>query len=244
MPRRFENCPDRGANTFRFIHEAQAGSILQHHNRNSTRCRLGRGPFTLKGLCDIIVGAMRKRPSAVPLALVTIIALTNLTTAEAREPEVKGDRLEFTLSDLDGNIVKSSDARFGNKVVLVTLWGTWCTPCRSETPTFNDLQDRYGDDGLVIVAIAFERDTLAMERRDVLRRFSEEHKIGYLVLDGGATTDFSAALPMVDHVKGLPIEIIINRSGVVVESRNSYGYKKRWARKLEREIKKLLAEEK
>jgi thiol-disulfide isomerase/thioredoxin len=185
---------------------------------------------------------MRKKRNSILVALVTTISLTNLPAAEAREPEVKGGRLEFALPDLDGNVVKSSDARFENKVMFVALWGTWCPPCRSEIPTFNDLQDRYGDGGLVIVAIAFERDTLAAERRDVLRKFSEEHQIGYLVLDGGATTDFSRALPMVEYVKGLPVEIIIDRSGVVVESRNSYGYKKKWARKLEREIKKLLSE--
>ena len=93
------------------------------------------------------------------------------------------------------------------------------------------------------VAIAFERDTLAVARRDRLRKFSQKHKISYLVLDGGMTSDFSTALPMVENVKGLPIEIIIGRSGVVVESRNGYGYKKKWARKLERELNAQLAGE-
>ena len=46
-----------------------------------------------------------------------------------------------------------------------------------------------------------------------------------------------------EDVKGLPIEIIIDRSGVVIESRNGYGYKKKWARKLERDLKAQLVEE-
>ena len=49
--------------------------------------------------------------------------------------------------------------------------------------------------------------------------------------------------PMVDHVKGLPVEILIDRSGKVVASRNSYGYKKKWAAKIEQEIEQLLADE-
>jgi len=91
----------------------------------------------------------------------------------------------FSLPDVDGTIVRSSDARFKGKVPFVTLWGTWCPPCRSEIPTRADLRDRYRADGLVVVGIAFERDTLAVSRRSRLRRFSEEHKMNYLVLDGG-----------------------------------------------------------
>jgi thiol-disulfide isomerase/thioredoxin len=177
------------------------------------------------------------------LAFVAITSLAWDATSQAKEPRVKGDHLVFALPDLNGKIVRSSDARFEGKVLFITLWGTWCPPCQSEIPTFNDLQERYADDGLVIVGIAFERDTLAVARRDRLRKFSQKHKISYLVLDGGAISDFSTALPMVEDVKGLPIEIIIDRSGVVFESRNGYGYKKKWARKLERDLKAQLVEE-
>jgi thiol-disulfide isomerase/thioredoxin len=166
--------------------------------------------------------------------------LPGITVVQAKEPRVKGDRLIFTLPDLEGNSVSSSDSLFTGKVLFVTIWGTWCPPCVSEIPTFRDLQDRYGENGLVIVGIAFEPDTLETVRVSRLRDFSREHEINYLVLDGGATSDFSTSLPMIEDVKGLPIEIIIDRSGKVVESRNGYGYKKKWARKLEKDLKKLL----
>jgi thiol-disulfide isomerase/thioredoxin len=178
------------------------------------------------------------------LAFLVITLLTGLTTLEAKEPRVKGDRLIFALPDLDGNIVNSGDMRFENTVLFVTIWGTWCPPCISEVPTFVDLQNRYAEEGLVVVAIAFERDTLGAARQKRLRDFSQKHEINYLVLDGGATTDFSAALPMVEDVEGLPIEILIDRTGLVVECRNGYGYNKKWARDLENELKQLLAPEK
>ena len=176
------------------------------------------------------------------MAFMVITSLTCLTNSEAKQPRVTGDRLVFALPDLDGDVVTPSDARFEGKIVLVTLCCTWCPPCWSEIPTFISLQERYGDDGLVVVGIAFERDTLVDVRRQRLRDFSQKHKINYLVLDGGVTSDFSTALPMVVDVKGLPIEILIDRSGVVVESRNGYGYKKRWARGLEKDLKRLLVE--
>jgi thiol-disulfide isomerase/thioredoxin len=174
--------------------------------------------------------------------MIIIVILIASGSLSAKEPRVEGDILSFKLYDLEDNLVSSADSAFAGKVLFVTLWGTWCPPCVSEVPTFNDLQRRYGDDGLVIIGIAFEPDSVEAVRVVRLRDFAKEKKIEYLVLDGGATTEFSDALPMVKDVKGLPIEILIDRSGKVVDCRNGYGYKKKWARKLEKELKALLEE--
>jgi thiol-disulfide isomerase/thioredoxin len=171
---------------------------------------------------------------------VLIGCLQYSTAVSAKEPEVKGDFLSFRLYDLEDNLVTSADSTFAGKVLFVTLWGTWCPPCVSEIPTFNDLQSRYGDDGLVIIGIAFEPDTIDAVRVVRLREFAKEKKIKYLVLDGGATTEFFDALPMMKNVKGFPVEIVIDRSGKVVDCRNGYGYKKKWARKLEKQLRGLL----
>jgi thiol-disulfide isomerase/thioredoxin len=111
------------------------------------------------------------------LAFLSIASFLCVREVQARQPQVEGDELVFALPDLNGDVVSSSDARFQGKVVFVTIWGTWCPPCRSEVPTFIDLQQRYGESGLAVVAIAFERDSLAASRRARLREFSEEHRI-------------------------------------------------------------------
>ena len=100
-----------------------------------------------------------------------------LTPLCAEEPRVVGDTLVFALPDLDGKLVSSLDARFRNKVVFVTIWGTWCPPCLSEIPTFIDLQNKYQEDGLVIMGIAFERDTLADARQKHLWDFLLKRQI-------------------------------------------------------------------
>ena len=61
---------------------------------------------------------------------------------------------DFVCTTGNGNEVALAD--YQGKVLLVDLWGTWCPPCVSEIPTLIDLQERLGDRGLVIVAIAFE----------------------------------------------------------------------------------------
>jgi thiol-disulfide isomerase/thioredoxin len=148
--------------------------------------------------------------------------------------------LDFNLPSLSGAGYSSSDKEFAGKVLLVTLWGTWCPPCVSEIPALNSIQARFGDDGFAVVAIAFESDLDATVRQGKLSEFVEEHQIGYLVLDGGATESFSSALPMVEGVSGFPVEILIDRNGRVVDCRNGYGYSEEWARELDDRITGLL----
>jgi len=170
---------------------------------------------------------------AICLAVIAVVGC-------ASGPRVDGGALDFELPDLSGTRFVPTDEMFRDKVLLVTLWGTWCPPCVSEVPVFNDLQARYGADGLVVVAIAFDRSSDAADRQVELGRFVEKHRIRYLVLDGGTTGSFSNTLPMVKGVKGLPVEILVDRNGRVVDCRNGYGFSEAWARELEGRIADLL----
>jgi thiol-disulfide isomerase/thioredoxin len=156
------------------------------------------------------------------------------------KPRVEEVGLEFQLPDLEGRLVSWSDPRFAGKVVLIDLWATWCPPCISEIPTLKEMQSRYGERGLVIVAIAFESEERIDVRRRHLRKFISEHGINYLVLDGGLPENFNTALPTVRNVRGFPVEILVDRTGQVTSVRNGYGFKKKWARKLNLEIESLL----
>jgi len=175
------------------------------------------------------------------LGVVLALAATIAVSAAGKQPVVRGARLDFQLPDLTGQPVSSEDPRFAGKVLLVDLWATWCPPCISEIPTLVDLQARYGDSGLAIVAIAFEAEERQDRRRTGLREFVEKRGINYLVLDGGTPEDVETALPSVKNVRGFPVEILVDRMGVVTTARNGYGFKKKWAKKLKREIETLLS---
>lgn len=55
----------------------------------------------------------------------------------------RGDPVELTGTDLDGNPIDLADYR--GKPVVITVWGSWCGPCRAEAPdvvaTANELGD-------------------------------------------------------------------------------------------------------
>jgi peroxiredoxin len=63
-----------------------------------------------------------------------------------------GDRAyNFTLEDLDGNLVSLAD--FQGKPVIVNFWATWCAPCRIEMPELQAAFEKHRDKELVILAL-------------------------------------------------------------------------------------------
>ena len=177
------------------------------------------------------------------IALLLLPAAGGSPAFAARHPYVEGDKVVFQLPDLDGEMIPSSDQRFEGKVVLIDLWATWCPPCRTEIPTLIDLQEKYGQKGLVIVGIAFEDGDDDATRRAKLEQFATGEGLNYLVLDGGRPEDMHSAVPTVRRLKGLPVEILVDRTGRVASIRNGYGYSKKWADRLRSEIETLLNDE-
>lgn len=51
---------------------------------------------------------------------------------------------DFTMTDASGEEVKLSD--FFGKPVILNFWASWCGPCKSEMPHFEDAYQKYGED--------------------------------------------------------------------------------------------------
>ena len=48
---------------------------------------------------------------------------------------------DFTVYDKDGNAVKLSDMK--GKPVVLNFWASWCPPCKSEMPDFDEICKQY-----------------------------------------------------------------------------------------------------
>ncbi len=83
----------------------------------------------------------------------------------------------FTLPDLGGQTTKSADLRGG--IVVLDFWATWCAPCVAEIPAFNDLQAKYGRQGVKVIGVAVQSGWASD-----IERFEAKHKMNYLVLVG------------------------------------------------------------
>ncbi|MBC7289381.1 MAG: TlpA family protein disulfide reductase, partial [Armatimonadetes bacterium] len=53
---------------------------------------------------------------------------------------------------------KKTIGDYEGKVVLLDFWATYCQPCIKKLPQLQELQQRYGGDKLVVVAVSLDPD--------------------------------------------------------------------------------------
>ena len=73
------------------------------------------------------------------------------STTATRGNKVGNLCLDYDLSTILGT-EKVNIKNFRGKVVVINFWGTWCDPCKSELPHFDEVATEYADD-VVIIAI-------------------------------------------------------------------------------------------
>jgi thiol-disulfide isomerase/thioredoxin len=125
-----------------------------------------------------------------------------------------GSRLPaFSVKDLLGRQVSSDDLR--GKVVLIDFWATWCGPCKKEMPGYQQLLDRYGPRGFVVIGFKF--DTMKDTEDPVL--FAKRLGVRYplAVASDEVKQTFGG-------IEGLPTTIIYDRKGVLREKIIGFEY--------------------
>lgn len=167
------------------------------------------------------------------------VALSAIALVATADTSVKNGRFTFALKDLNGKQVRHNDWRFKGKVVLVNIWGTWCPPCRVETPYLVNYYKKYRGQGFEIVGIAFERGSPDVARRK-LKEFVKRAGIEYPTLYGGSTRDVLKKLPQLKGFNGFPTTILIDRDGKV--RRVDVGFLTSRAVGMERAIVEMLGE--
>ena len=111
----------------------------------------------------------------------------------------------FSLPDLENTIRNSSE--WQGKVVILNFWATWCPPCRSETPTFVELQEEYAARGLQFVGIA-------IDDRKKVEDFMDTYGVNYPMLIGEGSA-IELAKQYGNRFGALPYTVIIDRQGVI-----------------------------
>jgi cytochrome c-type biogenesis protein len=108
--------------------------------------------------------------------------------------------VQFT--KLDGSALRLSDLH--GRVVLLNFWATWCIPCRSEMPQFNQMQHDLEARGLSIVGASIS----PLDTPDVISSFQHDVKQNYTIVRGGEEigNQFS-------NGPGLPVTHILDREG-------------------------------
>jgi len=126
------------------------------------------------------------------------------------------ERINFTISDLQGNQVSLNSDPFKGRVVLVNIFGTWCGSCNAEIPHLVQFKQKYKSRGLEIIGIAFERDPEAIAKAKV-RELIGKRNINYPILFGGQEkrAHVLSTINGLVRFSGYPTTIFIGRDGKV-----------------------------
>ncbi|HEX5083584.1 MAG TPA: TlpA disulfide reductase family protein [Blastocatellia bacterium] len=121
----------------------------------------------------------------------------------------------FSFPDPDGRMVSSTDERFKNKVVIVTITGSWCPNCYDEAPVLQEFYDRYRDRGLEVVALSFEYTGDAARDTRQVAAFAKHLGVKYPTLYAGGVEDAEKTLSQLENFGAYPTAIYIGRDGLV-----------------------------
>jgi cytochrome c biogenesis protein CcmG/thiol:disulfide interchange protein DsbE len=111
---------------------------------------------------------------------------------------------DFSTQTLDGATVRLSQLH--GKPVLLNFWATWCTACEVEMPELQRASERYGSQGMTVLAVNYH-ETNTAEMRIFLKRLGARFPAVYDP-DGRIATAYGVAI-------GLPVSVFIDRSGKV-----------------------------
>lgn len=115
---------------------------------------------------------------------------------------------EFALPGKQGTI-KLADYR--GKFVYLDFWASWCGPCRQSFPWMNEMQAKYGKDGLAIVAVNVDQ-----KREDAEKFLSQLPAQFTVAFDAAGTT------PKAYAVKAMPTSMLIGPDGTVRFMHNGF----------------------
>lgn len=125
-----------------------------------------------------------------------------LGSAGGPAPKVGEPAPDFTLPDVDGNVVRLSD--FRGKTVVMNFWATWCPPCRKEFPELVELYDTNKDSGLVVLGINLQ------EPPDQVRKFAEKYGATFPIV-----IDLDADVAGQYRLLGLPMTWFVDTEGIL-----------------------------
>ncbi|MES2679241.1 MAG: TlpA disulfide reductase family protein [Bacteroidota bacterium] len=131
----------------------------------------------------------------------------------------KDEKINFSFPNLDKKIVSLNDKKFENKAVIIQVMGSWCPNCMDESVYLSSVYRQFKDQGLEVVALAFEKTTDFEKARALLLRMKTRLKMEYdvLVTLQNGSVQASETFPALNKISAFPTTIFLNREHRVVK---------------------------
>ena len=161
-------------------------------------------------------------------SLLTPVVAVLLSTALAGPALAGGKAPDFSVRDVDGRTVSLSD--HSDKVVVISFWATWCTPCKAEMPHLQAMYDQYKDQGFVVLSVSVDEARNEPQVKAMARAGSYTFPV---LLDQDASV-----VTLYNPRKSVPFSVVIDRDGNIHTTHE--GYSPGDEAKLKAEVEALL----
>lgn len=134
-----------------------------------------------------------------------LFAASHLLGGELYPVSIGSQAPAFRAKELGVDTYKSL-ADYKGKVVLLNVWATWCPPCQAEMPSIEKLYQRYGAQGLNVVAVSVD-DAVS---EDSIRAFARDFGLTFQILH-----DPTGRIEQTYQTTGYPETFVIGKDGVI-----------------------------
>jgi len=158
------------------------------------------------------------------ITLLIFFSAENVSSLSILQGNVPG----YKMKTLAGKRISLKDYR--GSPLLLNFWATWCAPCRKEFPIIKEIENKFGKDGLVVLAINVD-DTRTIS---AVKSFVSAHSLNF-------TIPLDPNRKLLNNFRGsaLPLTVLIDASGNVV--RIYTGFLGMWEEEIYRQLSELVA---
>jgi thiol-disulfide isomerase/thioredoxin len=148
---------------------------------------------------------------------------------------------------LNGKLVANTDPQFANKVLIVSIGGSWCPNCQDEAPFLEELYRKYHSRGFEIVELSFEEEA-QVQNPVRLRAVMQRYGVTYPVLIAGTPDQLNEKIQHVANLNCWPTTFFFGRDSLVKSIHTGYagpatgGDNRKLQDEITAQLERLLAE--
>ena len=113
----------------------------------------------------------------------------------------------ITISDFEGSNEKVHNLLTDDKLTVISLWATWCVPCKKELPDLSSLDQKLENYKIDVLTISIDKKNI-------------KDQVKFLLTNGASnlTHFFDKEMNIFKAMKlrGVPTTILVDKTGLVI----------------------------